>query len=128
MEYGKRTLNQPAGHLEKGETLLEGASRELFEETGIRAEMSRLIKVYQWKAPRSGVDYLRFVFAVELDEWLEPLPQDADITQALWLSVEEFNHYIQQDGQCERSPLVIQSVQDYLSGKHYPLDILHPFE
>lgn len=128
IEYGKRTLNQPAGHLEKEETLLEGASRELFEETGIRAEMSSLIKIYQWQAPRSQTDYLRFVFAVELDEWLEPSPQDADITQALWLSVEEFNHYIQQDGQCERSPLVIQSVQDYLSGKRYPLEILHAFE
>lgn len=128
IEYGKRTLNQPAGHLEKEETLLEGASRELFEETGIRAEMSSLIKIYQWQAPRSQTDYLRFVFAVELDEWFEPSPQDADITQALWLSVEEFNHYIQQDGQCERSPLVIQSVQDYLSGKRYPLEILHAFE
>ncbi|MDD0824414.1 NUDIX hydrolase [Mannheimia sp. AT1] len=128
IEYGKRTLNQPAGHLEKEETLLEGARRELFEETGIRAEMSSLIKIYQWQAPRSQTDYLRFVFAVELDEWLEPSPQDADITQALWLSVEEFNHYIQQEGQCERSPLVIQSVQDYLSGKRYPLEILHAFE
>lgn len=128
IEYGKRTLNQPAGHLEKGETFLKGASRELFEETGIWAEMSSLIKIYQWQAPRSKTDYLRFVFAVELDECLEPSPQDVDITQALWLSVDEFNHYIQQEGQCERSPLVIQSVQDYLSGKRYPLEILHAFE
>ncbi|VEI46413.1 putative Nudix hydrolase ymfB [Actinobacillus equuli] len=44
IEYGKRTLNQPAGHLEANETLLEGASRELFEETGIRAQMQHLIK------------------------------------------------------------------------------------
>ncbi|MEG9531481.1 NUDIX hydrolase [Mannheimia indoligenes] len=128
IEYGKRTLNQPAGHLEPNETLLEGASRELFEETGIRAEMASLVKIYQWQAPRSKTDYLRFLFTVELDDWLEPHPQDADITQALWLSVEEFNHYIQQEGQCERSPLVVQSLKDYLNGERYPLSLLNAFE
>ncbi|MEG9498419.1 NUDIX hydrolase [Mannheimia indoligenes] len=128
IEYGKRTLNQPAGHLEPNETLLEGTSRELFEETGIRAEISSLVKIYQWQAPRSKTDYLRFLFAVELDDWLEPNPQDADITQALWLSVEEFNHYIQQEGQCERSPLVVQSLKDYLNGERYPLSLLNAFE
>lgn len=124
IEYGKRTLNQPAGHLEPNESLLEGAKRELFEETGIKAEMSSLIKIYQWQAPQTQTDYLRFLFAVELDDWIEPKPQDADITQAMWFTLEEFNHYIQQDGQCERSPLVIQSVQDYLSGQRYPLELL----
>ena len=47
IEYGNRTLNQPAGHLEKDESILQGASRELYEETGIRAEMQKLIKIYQ---------------------------------------------------------------------------------
>ncbi|QLB15125.1 NUDIX hydrolase [Mannheimia granulomatis] len=124
IEYGKRTLNQPAGHLEQNETLLEAAKRELFEETGIQAEISSLIRVYQWQAPRSQTDYLRFVFAVELEDWLEPQPKDADITQAMWLTLDEFHHYIQQEEQCERSPLVIQSVQDYLKGERYPLAIL----
>lgn len=124
IEYGKRTLNQPAGHLEQNETLLEAAKRELFEETGIQAEMESLIAIYQWQAPRSQTDYLRFVFAMELNDWLKPCPQDADITQAMWLTLEEFNHYIQQEGQCERGPLVSRSIQDYLSGKRYPLEIL----
>ena len=66
MEYGKRTLNQPAGHLEKDETVLAGAARELLEETGIRAEMQKLVKIYQWHAPQSQTDYIRFLFAVEL--------------------------------------------------------------
>ena len=127
-EFGKRTLNQPAGHLEKGESLLEGARRELFEETGIRADMQKLVKIYQWHAPRSNTDYLRFVFAVELDDWLEPKPQDADITRALWLSLEEFDRFIRQDGQCERNPLVTQSIHDYLCGESYPLELLHVFE
>ncbi|WP_273395431.1 NUDIX hydrolase [Actinobacillus porcinus] len=128
IEYGKRTLNQPAGHLEKDESILQGASRELYEETGIRAEMQKLVKIYQWHAPRSQTDYLRFVFALELDDWVEVTPLDSDITRGLWLTLEEFNAYIAQDGQCARNPLVIQAIQDYLHGDSYPLDILTVFE
>lgn len=128
IEYGKRTLNQPAGHLEKDESILQGASRELYEETGIRAEMQKLVKIYQWHAPRSQTDYLRFVFALELDDWVDVTPLDSDITRGLWLTLEEFNAYIAQDGQCARNPLVIQAIQDYLHGDGYPLDVLTVFE
>lgn len=127
IEYGKRTLNQPAGHLEKDESILQGASRELYEETGIRADMQKLLKIYQWHAPRSQTDYLRFVFALELDDWVEITPHDADITRGLWLTLDEFNHYISQDGQCVRNPLVIQAIQDYLQGESYPLTLLSAF-
>ncbi|TDQ57701.1 phosphatase NudJ [Mesocricetibacter intestinalis] len=128
IEYGKRTLNQPAGHLEKDETLLQGAARELYEETGIRAEMQKLVKIYQWHAPRSGKDYLRFVFALELERQIAPQPQDRDITRALWLSLPEFEQYIRQEGQCARNPLVIQAIQDYLSGESHPLSLLRAFD
>ncbi|WP_273403730.1 NUDIX hydrolase [Actinobacillus porcinus] len=128
IEYGNRTLNQPAGHLEKDESILQGASRELYEETGIRAEMQQLIKIYQWHAPRSQTDYLRFVFALELDDWVEVTPLDSDITRGLWLTLEEFNAYIEQEGQCARNPLVIQAIQDYLKGESYSLDVLSVFE
>ena len=128
IEYGNCTLNQPAGHLEKDESILQGASRELYEETGIRAEMQQLIKIYQWHAPRSQTDYLRFVFALELEDWVEVTPLDSDITRGLWLTLEEFNAYVEQDGQCARNPLVIQAIQDYLHGDGYPLDILTVFE
>ncbi|WP_386692168.1 MULTISPECIES: NUDIX hydrolase [unclassified Lonepinella] len=127
IEYGKHTLNQPAGHLEKDETLLQGASRELYEETGIKADMQSLLKIYQWHAPRSQTDYLRFVFCLELDECVSIMPQDSDITRGLWLTLDEFNDYIQQDGQCERNPLVIQALQDYLSGERHPLSVLTVF-
>lgn len=127
IEYGKRTLNQPAGHLEKDETILEGARRELFEETGIQSEIQKLIKIYQWRAPQTQTDYVRFLFAVELDYWPEIIPQDADITRGLWLTLDEFNDYIQQEGQCARSPLVVQSIQDYLKGEFYPVELLQFF-
>lgn len=128
IEYGNRTLNQPAGHLEKDESILQGASRELYEETGIRAEMQKLIKIYQWHAPSSQTDYLRFVFALELEDWVEITPLDSDITRGLWLTLDEFNAYIEQAGQCARNPLVIQAIQDYLKGEFYPLDVLTVFE
>lgn len=128
IEYSNCTLNQPAGHLEKDESILQGASRELYEETGIRAEMQQLIKIYQWHAPRSQTDYLRFVFALELDDWVEVTPLDSDITRGLWLTLEEFNAYIEQEGQCARNPLVIQAIQDYLKGESYSLDVLSVFE
>ncbi|PVX39693.1 phosphatase NudJ [Pasteurella langaaensis DSM 22999] len=127
IEYGKRTLNQPAGHLEKDESILQGASRELYEETGICADIQKLLKIYQWHAPRSQTDYLRFVFSLELDDWAEITPHDANITRGLWLSVEEFQTYISQEGQCARNPLVIQAIQDYLKGEHYPLTLLSVF-
>lgn len=107
---------------------MQGASRELYEETGIRAEMQQLIKIYQWHAPRSQTDYLRFVFALELEDWVEVTPLDSDITRGLWLTLEEFNAYIEQEGQCARNPLVIQAIQDYLHGDRYPLDLLTVFE
>lgn len=128
MEHGKMTLNQPAGHLEQDETLLEGASRELFEETGIRADMQTLIGIYQWHAPRTQTEFLRFTFALELAEFKEICPQDPDISGGVWLSLAEFEDYIQQEGQAARSPLVKQSVLDYLSGKSYSLELLKPIK
>lgn len=123
-EYGKMALNQPAGHLEENETLIEGAKRELWEETGIKAEIAHLIKIYQWHAPRSNTDYLRFVFAVELEECLPITPLDSDIDGGMWLTPEEFYHYIQQEGQAERNPLVSRALQDYLNGESVNLSIL----
>ena len=53
---------------------------------------------------------------------------DSDITRGLWLTLEEFNAYIEQEGQCARNPLVIQAIQDYLKGESYSLDVLSVFE
>lgn len=125
-DQGLLTLNQPAGHLEQGETLLQGAARELFEETGIQAVPQSLIQIYQWYAPRTQRDFLRFTFALELEQCLPIKPQDADIVGGKWLSLAEFQHFIQQPNQAARSPLVEQSVRDYLAGCRYDLALLKP--
>ncbi len=75
---GKALWNQPAGHLEANETLLQAAKRELWEETGIRAEPQHFIRMHQWIAP-DQTPFLRFLFAVELNETCAAEPHDDDI-------------------------------------------------
>ncbi|MBH8469740.1 NUDIX domain-containing protein, partial [Klebsiella pneumoniae] len=75
---GRALWNQPAGHLEANETLLQAAKRELWEETGIRAEPQHFIRMHQWIAPDS-TPFLRFLFAVELSETCATEPHDDDI-------------------------------------------------
>lgn len=109
------TLNQPAGHLEANESLIESMQRELYEETGINtSHLDGLLKIYQWHAPRTGTDFIRFTFVLELPEPLPINPQDSDITQGLWLTYQEFQDYIQQPGKGARSELVVQSLEDFI--------------
>ena len=64
---GKALWNQPAGHLEADETLVEAAARELWEETGISAQPQHFIRMHQWIAP-DKTPFLRFLFAIELEQ------------------------------------------------------------
>ncbi len=114
----KPTWNQPAGHLEANETLLQAAKRELYEETGIDACPSQLIKIHQWIAP-DKTQFIRVLFAVELESICETQPQDSDISACHWVSAQEIL-----ESQYLRSPLVAESIRCFLTGTHYPLDIL----
>lgn len=86
---GKALWNQPAGHLEANETLLQAAERELWEETGIRATPQHFIRMHQWVAP-DNTPFLRFLFAIELSDLCATEPHDSDIDRCLWLSAEKF--------------------------------------
>lgn len=114
----KPTWNQPAGHLEANETLLQAATRELLEETGIHAVPTQLIKIHQWIAP-DKTQFIRFLFALELESICETHPQDSDISGCHWVTAEEILH-----SNCLRSPLVAESLRCFLDKNHYPLDIL----
>lgn len=119
--HGRLVLNQPAGHLEPDETLLEAALRETREETGWDVRLTAFVGAYQWKADESGRHYLRFAFAAE------PLRHDAEraldegIVQTHWFTPAE----LQQAHTRHRSPLVWKVVEDFLGGRRYPLDMLH---
>ena len=120
-------LNQPAGHLDPGESLLAAAARETLEETAFIFTPTQLIGVYLWRAERTGGEaatYLRFAFGGDLGEHDPGRALDHGILRALWLTREEIAARAAQ----HRSPLVQRCVDDYLAGVRYPLDLLftHP--
>ncbi len=114
------TLNQPAGHLEDNESLIEAAIRETLEETAWQVEVESLIGIYRWRHPVSTDTYLRFCFKGKPIQQLDQSLDD-DIHQAVWLSADE----IRQCSAQHRSPLVNECIEDYLAGQHYSLDLLH---
>ena len=117
---GKRVLNQPAGHLEDGESLLAAVRREVLEETAWQFEPQALVGIYRWRHPESGITFVRFTFAGALLGHDNGRILDPDIEQVVWLSDAE----IRQQQDSVRSPLVLSCVDDYLAGRSWPLEIL----
>jgi 8-oxo-dGTP pyrophosphatase MutT (NUDIX family) len=117
---GRLVLNQPAGHLEPDESLLEAALRETLEETGWDVRLTAFVGAYQWKAPETGRHYLRFAFAAEPLLHHPERALDEGITRALWLTPGE----LQAEAGRHRSPLVWRSASDFLAGRRQPLELL----
>ncbi len=113
-------LNQPAGHLEEDESLLTAVARETLEETAYEFEPQHLVGVYRWPAPQSDITYLRFAFAGRTLTHYPERTLDEGIIRAVWMTPQEISACQAQ----HRSPLVLRCVEDYLSGKCYPLDLL----
>ncbi len=113
--------NQPAGHLEADETLVQAAKRELWEETGIDAAPQHFIRMHQWIAP-DNTPFLRFLFAIELNEMCATEPHDSDIDRCLWVTAEEIL-----TASNLRSPLVAESIRCYQSGQRLPLATIAEF-
>ena len=115
---GQLVLNQPAGHLEDGETLLAAVIRETREETAWRFLPRALIGTYLWRNPSSGRSFLRFAFSGDVDDHRPEQPLDEGIERAVWLSHAE----LQARPPRLRSPLVMRCIEDFLLGKSQPLD------
>jgi ADP-ribose pyrophosphatase YjhB (NUDIX family) len=114
-------LNQPAGHLEPDESVLEAAMRETLEETAWKVEIQSFIGAYQWKAPETGRHYLRFAFAAAPIEYFAEQKLDDGIVQALWMTPAE----LQDQAARHRSPLVWKVAEDFLAGQRHPLSLLN---
>jgi len=120
---GKVVLNQPAGHLEPDESLIDAARRETLEETGWHVEPTAFIGAYQWKSAPDGDEarhYLRMAFAAEPLRHEAGRTLDEGIVQALWLTPSE----LQAQAPRHRSPLVWRVVEDFLAGRRHELDVL----
>lgn len=118
IKAGERVINQPAGHLEDNETLLDAVIRESLEETGWQVTPKHLIGQYQWKHPSKGMTYLRHCFYCTADKAVHDGPMDDDIDRIVWMSADEIRA-----ADNLRSPMVTRCLQDHLDGKAYPLDL-----
>jgi ADP-ribose pyrophosphatase YjhB (NUDIX family) len=116
-----RLYNQPAGHLDEGESLVHAVARETLEETAHRFEPTELLGVYQYRSAADKVTYIRFAFTGVITGHDSAQALDTGIVRAVWLAPEE----IRAQASRHRSPLVMRCVDDYLSGKRHPLSVLH---
>ncbi len=116
-------LNQPAGHLEAGETLVEAVMRETLEETAHAFAPCALVGAYMTYLgkPGEGATYLRFTFCGTTDAEPKPRALDSGIVRALWLTADELRAAHAR----HRTPLVLRSLEDYLAGRRFPLDFVH---
>lgn len=120
---GADVINQPAGHLDPGETLVAAAERETLEETGWTVRACALVGVYQLETNEPGKTFLRFCFAAEPVRHDPDRPLDVEIVRTHWLSDDELAACADR----HRSPLVMQAIRDYQAGHRFPLTMLHVF-
>jgi 8-oxo-dGTP pyrophosphatase MutT (NUDIX family) len=125
---GRLVINQPAGHLEPDESLVDAAVRETREETGWTVRPTAFVGAYQGKSPvdalgNGGRHYLRVAFAADALTHDPDQPLDRGIARALWLTPAE----LQAERARHRSPLVWQVAEDFLAGRRVPLAALTHF-
>lgn len=112
-------LNQPAGHLEMDESLIQAAIRETLEETGWDIDISHLVGIYLYTAPSNNVTYQRVCFAGRALQQRDNHTLDEGIIAPVWLSRDE----LLAEQALWRSPMVLRSVDDYLGGALFSLDV-----
>ncbi len=113
-------LNQPAGHWERGETLVEAVRREALEETAHHVEPTALLGCYTTHYPRRDITYLRFAYVCRVAGFDAQRTLDDGIVRAVWLTPDE----LAASSVPHRSPLVMRCVEDYLAGRRFPLDFV----
>ena len=121
---GMLRINQPAGHLEPGESLLEGVIRETLEETAHEFTPHDLLGIYRWQHPDNGLTYVRVAFIGTVGDPRPHLHLDMGIERVLWMTLDELRACRAR----HRSPLVMRCVEDFAAGTRYPLDLLRDID
>lgn len=121
---GRLVYNQPAGHVEPGETLQQAALRETMEETGWHVELDGLLGLYTFRNPVSGITYYRVCFTgVPLNQ--DPNAElDPEVEEPVWLDYPQIDKLTSE----MRSAITIKTFSDYRSGIRYPLDIMNEID
>ena len=119
---GHVVINQPAGHLEPDESLIEAAIRETLEETGWCFQPEAVSGIYHWTSPTDGKTFLRVCFIGSVSDHDPERPLDDGILRACWMTRNELRQA------CLRSPMVMRGVDDFLQGHRYPLSLLTSLE
>ena len=117
---GRVVINQPAGHLESGETFLEAVSRETLEETGWTFRPTAVVGIYVWQAENVSRSFLRVAFSGTLEAHDPDRSLDHGILRTRWM---DHDQLLAMQSRL-RSPLVLRCVDDYRSGTRYPLALL----
>ncbi len=120
-QTGRLVFNQPAGHLESGESLMACARRETLEETGWRISLTGVLGIALYTAPANGVTYHRTTFLGEPVERLAGYRLDQDIHAVHWLDYGE----MKSNSARMRSPLVLAAVEQHRRGVCSPLDLIY---
>jgi ADP-ribose pyrophosphatase YjhB (NUDIX family) len=113
-------FNQPAGHLEAGESIVAAVVRETLEETAWDFTPQNLVGVYRWQAAQRATTFLRFAFSGRLGTHHSERTLDDGIVRAIWLTPQE----VYASRERHRSPLVLRCMEDYLAGRRAALDLL----
>ncbi len=116
----RMVFNQPAGHVERGETLIDAVIRETLEETAWTFHPESLVGIYHWEQPEKHKSFLRFAFFGTVSAHDPQRSLDRGIERALWMDKE---HLLARAPRL-RSPMVMRCIDDFLAGRRYPLDIV----